>query len=747
MTPEFKGAASAAREAPGAAIAPHTAWRGWPIWSRLFRGRVPVLVLCTWLLLYAGRPFFLGFYSDDWYTLGERTQGTGPFSLARLSHVVGVDTAYAARPVAGLIAFVISSIAGRDPFAYQVFAALLVLLAALSLRAWLKRLLPQVSEAHPFVADLAAVVWLSLPWSVATTGWAVCAMAALPAQIFFTEAARLMAGGEGKEVKRLALSAALLITSYLTYESFYFQGVLLATFYWFRDGRGSGPWRHRLILTVCAVQTFSIALNRFIGHLNPNSSKTFAPGWQSLSWAALRLLPGDLLRSAGPLGTVWAVLFGTIVLAAVSSAVVLLSNSDGRRLAGGMGVITLSLSAIPVTCVLYALAGYRIAFAGMASRTLTGVSWAVAVLFYGLLAVILLARHRAVAVTGVTAALLLVVTSGMAQQLHVSELAAVWRDEKTILAHVPVEQIRSLPKDSPINILYIGPCYNGDTPIFERVWELTGAVFSLPELREWQSPEQRSVHFHPAAHYNWSWDGTALIQELPGYWKDRFAGKFLYIWKYDEGRIFPVEKGFRWSPADARNDFGKPPLASGGVATSAVATLLKTDTLTQGNWGGVCGIDGFSVPVDSPHNPTYAEVTFADANLVVWAPSTRDVRALRKPAGGTATARWARLVGTLRTVDRTASAWWSGSSFTIDVDLTDGNTHQVAIYCLDWDSGGARAERIDVLDAATGAVLDTRAIANFVNGQYLVWNLRGHVRLRVTRTAGSNGVVSGLFFQ
>jgi hypothetical protein len=51
------------------------------------------------------------------------------------------------------------------------------------------------------------------------------------------------------------------------------------------------------------------------------------------------------------------------------------------------------------------------------------------------------------------------------------------------------------------------------------------------------------------------------------------------------------------------------------------------------------------------------------------------------------------------------------------------------------------------LDAASGSVLDTRAVSHFTNGQYLVWDLRGHVRLRVTRTAGPSGVASGLFFR
>ena len=81
----------------------------------------------------------------------------------------------------------------------------------------------------------------------------------------------------------------------------------------------------------------------------------------------------------------------------------------------------------------------------------------------------------------------------------------------------------------------------------------------------------------------------------------------------------------------------------------------------------------------------------------------------------------------------------------IDVNLADGNTHQVALYFLDWDYLG-RAERVDVLDASSNAVLDTQTISGFQGGQYLVWNLKGHVTLKITLTGGLNAVVSGLFF-
>ncbi len=46
----------------------------------------------------------------------------------------------------------------------------------------------------------------------------------------------------------------------------------------------------------------------------------------------------------------------------------------------------------------------------------------------------------------------------------------------------------------------------------------------------------------------------------------------------------------------------------------------------------------------------------------------------------------------------------------------------------------------------TGIVSDTRSLAAFGGGQYLVWNILGHVRIVVTVDSGPNALVSGVFF-
>jgi YVTN family beta-propeller protein len=163
--------------------------------------------------------------------------------------------------------------------------------------------------------------------------------------------------------------------------------------------------------------------------------------------------------------------------------------------------------------------------------------------------------------------------------------------------------------------------------------------------------------------------------------------------------------------------------------SSATASFVTADTTTQGNWKSKYGADGYTVVDDSIKNPSYGTVSASSQSDYIWASSTTDVRALQKAAAN----------------DRLAATWYSPSSFYVDVNFTDQSPHQVAAYCLDWDGLG-RAQTIDVLDATTNAVLDSRSISGFNGGTYLVWNITGHVKLHVTVTAGANAVVEGIFF-
>ena len=170
----------------------------------------------------------------------------------------------------------------------------------------------------------------------------------------------------------------------------------------------------------------------------------------------------------------------------------------------------------------------------------------------------------------------------------------------------------------------------------------------------------------------------------------------------------------------------------GSVPTGNVtntATYVRTDTTTQGDWKVVYGSDGYNVVDDAVQYPAYVNVAITGELNTIWTLPTTDVRALQRVTAS----------------GNIASTLYSATFFTVDLAFTDAAPHTVAMYFLDWD-GLNRAQTVQVLDGATGAVLDTRSLSHFSNGSYLVWTMTGHVTVKITNTAQPNAVLSGIFF-
>lgn len=148
-----------------------------------------------------------------------------------------------------------------------------------------------------------------------------------------------------------------------------------------------------------------------------------------------------------------------------------------------------------------------------------------------------------------------------------------------------------------------------------------------------------------------------------------------------------------------------------------------------GNWQGQFGLDGYDIPNAPPALPSYVTVKPVNAFTWTWESETNDTR------------------GLLLNGMRSASCWYNTPPFYLDINFTDGKTHPLEAYFCDWDSYlGARAETVTLTDAVTGKILDTRTLSNFQAGAWISWNVSGHLRLNVTRTAGVNGVVSAVMF-
>jgi len=170
-------------------------------------------------------------------------------------------------------------------------------------------------------------------------------------------------------------------------------------------------------------------------------------------------------------------------------------------------------------------------------------------------------------------------------------------------------------------------------------------------------------------------------------------------------------------------------VVTGGSGSASSALYRGLDTTTQGTWTGKYGNDGYLIANDGNKTPAYAAVGLAGDTPYTWCTSTSDPRALQVSSGSSS---------------RIASTYYS-SGFTINVNLTDGNTHRIALYLFDWDMD-LRSETISIVDAASNTVLNTEKFSSFSNGQYAAWNVQGHVLIQVKLITGANAVVSGIFF-
>ncbi|HUS36341.1 MAG TPA: glycoside hydrolase family 9 protein [Verrucomicrobiae bacterium] len=171
-----------------------------------------------------------------------------------------------------------------------------------------------------------------------------------------------------------------------------------------------------------------------------------------------------------------------------------------------------------------------------------------------------------------------------------------------------------------------------------------------------------------------------------------------------------------------------PPTGS-GTNTFRVGTFVKIDTTTKGNWVGAYGSQGYTIIGSGQLIPTYGGGAPTGKQNYTWSLSTTDARALQRVGGA----------------DRVMTVWYAPDAFNLDFNFTDNIPHRVALYLLDWDRTG-RVQRFDILDPSNNAVLNSTNVSDFGEGKYLVFDLKGNSRVRISRVAGNNALIAGVFF-
>jgi hypothetical protein len=152
---------------------------------------------------------------------------------------------------------------------------------------------------------------------------------------------------------------------------------------------------------------------------------------------------------------------------------------------------------------------------------------------------------------------------------------------------------------------------------------------------------------------------------------------------------------------------------------------------SQGTWVGIVGHDGFDLAgwggsSDISQLPAGVSVSLTQGSRYVWAPATGDVRALQSPDG----------------LKREAATYYDPNEIKVGLKFTSAYTGNLRLYALDWDTTGRR-------ETITVAGNTTTLSGSFNGGAWVTVPISvaagETVSISVSRTAGANAVLSGIF--
>lgn len=177
------------------------------------------------------------------------------------------------------------------------------------------------------------------------------------------------------------------------------------------------------------------------------------------------------------------------------------------------------------------------------------------------------------------------------------------------------------------------------------------------------------------------------------------------------------------------------------TANAMVAIYPHRDAITRGDWIGTYGIEGFILannPQDTIHTRLPAHVAQFSATRLDGTPvsvftfpsSIGDARSLKESDGS----------------NRACIVWNDASGFMLSFDFLDATPRLVSLYFVDFDGAiPPRDQTITILNADNNAVLAQEQLQTFTGGVYLLWVLRGRIKIRIVPNV-RNAVACAVFF-
>ena len=174
---------------------------------------------------------------------------------------------------------------------------------------------------------------------------------------------------------------------------------------------------------------------------------------------------------------------------------------------------------------------------------------------------------------------------------------------------------------------------------------------------------------------------------------------------------------------------------TGGHAR-CVEIPVTVGTNSQGSWVGTYGVDGYVLGAwngtsgDLAALPAGASLSLEQGSRATWVAPTSDVRALQNP---TAT-------------ERRATTLTDNTQLRVRLSFSNAYSGTLHLYAVDWDST-TRRETVSVNDGTTTTTINITTSFNGGAWMHVPVSVGagGSVLVTVTRVAGVNAVLSGLF--
>lgn len=513
-----------------------------PRWSPWTSAAVALPVL-VFLLLYSWRPLKLGLYSDDWLVFLHPQPG----SFVAWSDLMA---AQASRPLAVAVTWLVLLVSDWLPERVQIVNVVLLAASAAAV-GWLTyALAAAISKQHAarlWGAGVAASAYLAFPWTLGfCTGTGTVGMT--PATVLFCLAARLLVAPGGERLSTQIVASLLMGGSFLAYESFYGQFIIVIALATVLGSLRGSSLRVilRPALLMLAVNVACFAYNRFAA----GNRKSFSGDWLQIFlysyWNAFWPIMLKSFREVAPIIAV-----GLVV--ALGCGVALLFKTVGRpRTVLAVAAITLGILGAGL---FYAMAGYGLTAVGTFARVTVVMSLYGAVLS-GLASAAAVARLTGqpwLARTHILATVTLVVAFGIASAYRLVDWAGSWQTQLDVLNQLP-DEAKVVPAPDR-GYLYIGPLGPPVVPIAAAPWEVAGTIAYRvyqddPALARrimtavWNGSGQRWVGLAP----DWSidFDGETIRQYVCGNPVPAFSlqAKELWVWTLGEPGLKMASPGF-----------------------------------------------------------------------------------------------------------------------------------------------------------------------------------------------------------